>query len=177
MKITENIKSLIESIQLLSQLDGPEFITEQWLSEEDRFNIAVELWVIMQSQKEEAKSYVEYKLRERQEQAILAEWTAQEIKRLQELQKSYNNKIEKNEKWIDYVLQTFQIDKMETPIAKLSYRDSQQVTIIDESIIPIQYFTIKETKSLDKTGCKVYLKNGTEIPWLVLKTIKNLQIK
>jgi hypothetical protein len=66
---------------------------------------------------------------------------------------------------------------MDLDLFKLSFRKSEQVLVEDETIIPIQYFTIKETKALDKTGVKIYLKNGDNIPGVSLMEFQNLQIK
>jgi len=87
-------------------------------------------------------------------QEAMAEATAIEIKRLQEIQKSYSTKASKIEDYIDSVLRSAGINKLELPTSKLSYRMSQAVQILDEDKIPALYRRTKEVKSIDKIAIK-----------------------
>lgn len=100
-----------------------------------------------------------------------------EIKRLEYLKKVKKNTADNLKGYLSLILQAQWIEKLDLDIFKLSYRSSKSVEVIDESIIPIQYFTIKETKTVDKVWLAVYLKNWAEIPGVFLKENKSLQIK
>jgi len=100
-----------------------------------------------------------------------------EAVRLAQLAESKWNVAERLKKYMSTVLQMQNIDKLDLDLFKLSFRKSDVVSVLDEAIIPIQYFTIKETKTVDKIWLKTYLKNGAEIPGVRLVENFNLQIK
>ena len=70
MKITESIKSLVDTIHLLQSLEDEAFT--QGISPEDIILIESELKEKLNEYKSEAQSYVEYKLTERMEHVILS---------------------------------------------------------------------------------------------------------
>ena len=72
MKITENIKSFIDIMNTLKQLDDPIFVEENQLTPEDIELVKQELKKKVSEQKEEAIKYVIYKLKERKEHQILS---------------------------------------------------------------------------------------------------------
>ena len=66
---------------------------------------------------------------------------------------------------------------MKTEINELSYRKSEAVVLVDETLIPTEFKKEKVSVSIDKTEIKKALKEGKEIPWAVIETRQNLQIK
>lgn len=165
----------------MQQLDDPEFITEQWLTEQDVITVKEELKGQMDQYKAEATEYIAYKLRERQEAMIQINWLAVEIERLSWLANWYDKKVTSVEKRIDYIMQTFSIEKMDTPLNKLSYRESSSLVIVDESLVPDEFKekVVTETIKIDKNTLKAYIKKSSDLPVpgvrLVIK--QNLQIK
>ena len=67
--------------------------------------------------------------------------------------------------------------KLENESIRLSFRKSESVEIISEDKIPDELFTIKTTKTPNKTAIKAELKAGKEIEGVFLKENQNLQIK
>ena len=51
------------------------------------------------------------------------------------------------------------------------------MVLVDETLIPTEFKKEKVSVSIDKTEIKKALKEGKEIPWAVIETRQNLQIK
>lgn len=100
-----------------------------------------------------------------------------EIKRLQELKYSYKTKAQNIKDYISYCMKKNGIEKVETEIAKLSFRKSESVDITDKNLIPKDYLVEKVTIAPDKTAIKKAIKEGKTIDGAVLKENQNLQIK
>ena len=100
-----------------------------------------------------------------------------EIKRLQALKKSRENSVEKLKERIKSAMELFDVDKIETPLMKLSFRKSTSVEVEDVNSLPAIYKTIKITESADKKLIKESLELGKEINGAKLVTNNNLQIK
>lgn len=100
-----------------------------------------------------------------------------EIKRLQELKKRNNTKAEWLERTISNAMQTFGIEKVESPTLKLSFRKSESVNIINEAQLGKEFFTIKTTATPNKTAIKEAIKRGEVVEGAVIDTNYNLQIK
>jgi translation elongation factor EF-G len=74
-------------------------------------------------------------------------------------------------------MQQFGVEKIETATLRLSFRKSQSVEILDETIIPDRYFDNRTITTVSKTRIKEDLKEGKVVPGASLSTIQNLQIK
>lgn len=79
--------------------------------------------------------------------------------------------------FINFLMQSFQKDKLETNLYKISYRKSESVEIINEEMIPQEFMKEKTTIAPDKTAIKEALKNWSEVPGATIKINNNLQIK
>lgn len=87
-----------------------------------------------------------------------------EIKRLQELKKATNNKLDKFKQYVEKNMLELGIEEMTTPIGKLSFRKSPaSVEIIDESLVPEEYIKIKTETSVDKKAILDAFKETGEI--------------
>lgn len=106
-----------------------------------------------------------------------AEAIGSEIKRLNDLKYSYEKKANNIKNYISFSLQKNGIEKLETDIAKLSFRKSQSLTITDENLIPKEFITIKEIKNIDKMAIKEAIKTGRTIDGAILEDKQNLQIR
>ena len=100
-----------------------------------------------------------------------------EIKRLQQAKKSREKTIERLKATIEMAMKTFEIDKIETPLIKISFRNSESVEITDVNDLPNEFKVIKLTESADKLKIKDALKSGMFISGCSIKTNRNLQIK
>lgn len=100
-----------------------------------------------------------------------------EIKRLQSLKKSYQNKADSMKNNIDTILRLQWIDKIETDIAKLSYRASEWVVVTDASLIPDDYKITKTETNISISLIKDAIKKGKEVPGAIIEQRQNLQIK
>lgn len=100
-----------------------------------------------------------------------------EIKRLSELKKVRQNACERLKSNISHAMQIFEVDKIESPLIKLSFRKSQSVNVADVNSLPVEYKTIKVTESADKMKIKQALLNGEVIEGCEIINSQNLQIK
>lgn len=177
MKLTDNISNLQETVQLLESLNDPEFITEQGLSEDDISVLQHDLMEKIQTYKSEISDYVVYKTKQMQEDKILLAWTEIEIDRLSKLSQTYKTRIGNWMQRIDTILKTCGIDKLETPVCKLSYRKSEAVVLLDWYKFADEYIITKEVTSIDKMKIKEVLKAGGIVEWAILEIRQNLQFK
>ena len=100
-----------------------------------------------------------------------------EIKRLSELKKVRQNACERLKANINHAMQIFEVDKIESPLIKLSFRKSQSVNVADVNSLPSEYKTIKVTEQADKMKIKQALLNGEKIEGCEIVNNNNLQIK
>ena len=100
-----------------------------------------------------------------------------EIKRLSELKKVRQNACEHLKANISHAMQIFEVDKIESPLIKLSFRKSQSVNVADVNSLPGEYKTIKVTEQADKMKIKQALLNGEVIEGCEIINSQNLQIK
>lgn len=100
-----------------------------------------------------------------------------EIKRLSELKKVRQNACERLKNNISHAMQIFEVDKIESPLIKLSFRKSQSVNVADVNSLPNEFKTIKVTEQADKMKIKQALLNGEVIEGCEIVNNNNLQIK
>lgn len=177
-KIKETITNFSDAIILLEQLDNPEYLEANGIAPEEiediKKNVIEEM---VKPNQKQAEEYIEYKLNQRRDLVMFNIWYSEEIKRLTEMEKHWDAQIEKIDKWIDYLLKLFHIDKMKTQFNDLSYRKSEAVVIDNEEIIPAEFKKEKITVSIDKAELKKYLKEWNVIEWARIEERQNLQIK
>lgn len=88
--------------------------------------------------------------------------------------KQAENRIE-NLKW--YLTEWIPGEKIETPRAKISWRKSEVVNILDENLIPSGYKSQKITEVIDKKEIKKAIKSGMVVAGADIKVNQNIQIK
>ena len=110
-----------------------------------------------------------------------ADQAAAEIKRIQALKKAKENTVLRLRESLLAALMVFTqedakgIRRYETPLAKLSTRKSMAVEILDDSIIPADYWIIK--KEVSKSTIGQAIKHGAEVPGAQLKENIGLSIR
>jgi hypothetical protein len=110
-----------------------------------------------------------------------AEQAAAEIKRIQALKKAKENTVLRLRESLLSALMVFTeedakgIRRYETPLAKLSTRKSVAVEILDEQIIPTDYWVIKREVSKSTIGQAI--KDGAEVPGAQLRDNISLSIR
>lgn len=98
-----------------------------------------------------------------------------EIKRLQAEKKSRINLQDRLKQALTNAMNTYSIDKIETPICRVSFRKSSKVEVIDPSLLPDSVKVPQDDKILLK-DVKELLKNGN-IAGAKMVTNKSIQIK
>ena len=100
-----------------------------------------------------------------------------EIKRLGELKKARLKTIERLETTVSQAMQLYQINRLETPTLKISFRKSESVEIDDESAISFAYLKEKISYTIDKAMIKEAIKKGEVVAGARLQINQNIQIK
>lgn len=98
-----------------------------------------------------------------------------EIKRLKAIKDSLDSTNDKLKETISFAMQTYGITEVKTTTLKLSFRKSESVDIIDESLLDAKYFSYKPT--IDKTAIKNDIKSGLLVEGATIVSKDNLQIK
>jgi len=137
MKLTENIKNIFDTMQTLELLDDQEYCESQSLSPGDIELVKKELSDKISEHKDEVRSYIERKLSERREEIMISDGISEQLKKLTERKKAHDKKIEKTDKWIEYLLNVAGIEEMETPVAKIKFTNSESMAIEDLDFLPL----------------------------------------
>lgn len=101
----------------------------------------------------------------------------EEIKRLSEMKDKRKKKLNNFEDWVKTCMLSYNIEKIETPIGKLCFSNSEAVEIFDESLIDEKFIKEKIDKTISKTEIKKAIKAGEEVQGARIVKNKNLQIK
>lgn len=177
LDIKEQIKSAEDAEEVISNLNDPEWREANWIGDWE-----VELFKeIMKEEVQKAyKDFEEYMNKvsyKRQEISMKLAWLKDEQARIQSLVESKEKELKRMDNFINFLMQSFQKDKLETNLYKISYRKSESVEIINEEMIPQEFMKEKTTVAPDKTAIKEALKNWAEVPGATIKINSNLQIK
>lgn len=100
-----------------------------------------------------------------------------EIKRLIDFKKSRVKTVDRLKEKLSDAMQLFDIEKLETPTLKISFRKSESVEIENENLLSEEFVVTKTTTQPDKTKIKEAIKQGIDVVGAVLKQNKNIQIK
>jgi hypothetical protein len=139
--------------------------------------IAEELAIRRDNFSHKAEAYAKFILKLESE----AEQAAAEIKRIQALKKAKENTVARLRESLLAALMVFTeedakgIRRYETPLAKLSTRKSQAVEVLDEQLIPADFWVIK--KEVSKSTISQAIKDGAEVPGAQLKDNISLSIR
>ena len=139
--------------------------------------IAEELAIRRDNFQHKAEAYAKFILKLESE----AEQAAAEIKRIQALKKAKENTVARLKETLLAALMVFTeedakgIRRYETPLAKLSTRKSQAVEVLDETILPAEFWVIK--KEVSKSTISQAIKDGEEVPGAQLKENVSLSIR
>lgn len=180
MDLFETIKDLKEANDLLAMVQNePQKICEEyWIDMDDIISVEEELIQRINALEEkDIKGFCESKLKQINYSNARIEWIQSEIKRLQWLLDTEEKHLDKAKKSIDWIMKTSWTEKLETSLNNLSYRKSESVVILDENMIPAEYWKTKELKSIDKIWIKEVLKSWKEVAGASIQTNLNLQIK
>ena len=74
-------------------------------------------------------------------------------------------------------MELYEIDKIETPMIKISVRKSEVVEVINENQIEPIFKVEKVTTTISKSAIKEAIKSGASIDGAIIKINKSLQIK
>lgn len=100
-----------------------------------------------------------------------------EIKRLKAMKEAKDNAIDKMKEAVKNAMLASGIDKIESPLFKLSIRRSEAVEVVSIDQLPENLVTVKKTVSADKVKIKEAIKSGQSVQGAVIIENFNLQIK
>ena len=101
----------------------------------------------------------------------------EEVKRLEQSRKVREKAINRLKANIEMAMNTFEVDKIETPLIKISFRKSESVEVEDINTLPALYKVVKVSETADKLKIKDAIKSGILIDGCSIKVNKNLNIK
>lgn len=100
-----------------------------------------------------------------------------ELKRLQQLKKVRTNLAERLKDTISNAMNLYEVEKIETPLIKLSFRNSESVEITNESQLDACFIVTKTVSTPDKKAIKDAIKSGVFVEGATISYNKNLQIR
>jgi len=100
-----------------------------------------------------------------------------ELKRLQQIKKVRANLAERLKDTISNAMNLYEVEKIETPLIKLSFRNSESVEITNEQQLDAKFIVTKTVTTPDKKAIKDAIKNGEVVEGATISYNKNLQIK
>ena len=100
-----------------------------------------------------------------------------EIERLQALISKRDKSISRMKETVLKAMELYEINKIETPMIKISVRESEVIEIINENQIEPIFKVEKVTTTISKSAIKEAIKSGINVNGVVIKKNKSLQIK
>ena len=100
-----------------------------------------------------------------------------EIARLNKLKKVRANLTDRLKNTVSSAMQLFDVEKIETPLIKLSFRNSESVEITNEQQLDACFLVTKTVTTPDKKAIKDAIKSGVFVEGATISYNKNLQIK
>jgi len=100
-----------------------------------------------------------------------------EIARLNKLKKVRANLTDRLKNTVSSAMQLYDVEKIETPLIKLSFRNSESVEITNESQLDACFIVTKTVTTPDKKAIKDAIKSGVFVEGATISYNKNLQIK
>jgi hypothetical protein len=100
-----------------------------------------------------------------------------EIARLNKLKKVRSNLTDRLKNTVSSAMQLYEVEKIETPLIKLSFRNSESVEITNEQQLDACFMVTKTVTTPDKKAIKDAIKSGVFVEGATISYNKNLQIK
>jgi hypothetical protein len=100
-----------------------------------------------------------------------------EIARLNKLKKVRANLTDRLKNTVSSAMQLYEVEKIETPLIKLSFRNSESVEITNEQQLDACFIVTKTVTTPDKKAIKDAIKNGELVEGATISYNKNLQIR
>jgi hypothetical protein len=100
-----------------------------------------------------------------------------EIARLNKLKKVRSNLTDRLKNTVSSAMQLYDVEKIETPLIKLSFRNSESVEITNEQQLDACFMVTKTVSTPDKKAIKDAIKSGQLVCGATISYNKNLQIK
>jgi hypothetical protein len=100
-----------------------------------------------------------------------------EIARLNKLKKVRFNLTDRLKNTVSSAMQLYDVEKIETPLIKLSFRNSESVEITNESQLDDCFIVTKTVTTPDKKAIKDAIKSGVFVEGATISYNKNLQIR
>ena len=150
MKIYEIQKGFFDTLDILLESDGNQ-------EDIDTYN---EVMVFLKEELQKKSSSILTYIQELQAKSKIAK---EEADRLLKLSKSRANKAEKLKKYLTNVLQSLDVNKIETNLGSYILRKSYSVDVYDMSVLPEEFVRVTEERKADKEKIREYIKANGEI--------------
>lgn len=150
MKLYEIQKGFFDILDILLESDGNQ-------EDIDTYN---EVMTFLKEELQKKSSSILTYIQELQAKSKIAK---EEADRLLKLSKSRANKAEKLKKYLTNVLQSLDVNKIETNLGSYILRKSYSVDVYDMSVLPEEFVRVTEERKADKEKIREYIKANGEI--------------
>ena len=150
MKLYEIQKGFFDTLDILLESDGNQ-------EDIDTYN---EVMTFLKEELQKKSSSILTYIQELQAKSKIAK---EEADRLLKLSKSRANKAEKLKKYLTNVLQSLDVNKIETNLGSYILRKSYSVDVYDMSVLPEEFVRVTEERKADKEKIREYIKANGEI--------------
>ena len=150
MKLYEIQKGFFDTLDILLESDGNQ-------EDIDTYN---EVMAFLKEELQKKSSSILTYIQELQAKSKIAK---EEADRLLKLSKSRANKAEKLKKYLTNVLQSLDVNKIETNLGSYILRKSYSVDVYDMSVLPEEFVRVTEERKADKEKIREYIKANGEI--------------
>lgn len=134
--VLQNITSLRELMQMVEDLQDPNYLAANGILLEEAPDMIEELRNELAKYSDEVQGYIEWVLMKRMDKQILSNGIADQIKNLQERKQKEDRAIENDDKRLDFVCRSAGITGLKTPVGEISYSGGEKMKVVDESVLP-----------------------------------------
>ena len=150
LKLYQIQKGFFDTLDILLESDGNQ-------EDIDTYN---EVMTFLKEELQKKSSSILTYIQELQAKSKIAK---EEADRLLKLSKSRANKAEKLKKYLTNVLQSLDVNKIETNLGSYILRKSYSVDVYDMSVLPEEFVRVTEERKADKEKIREYIKANGEI--------------
>lgn len=134
MKITDTVQSLNSKMDILSQLEDPEYIEANGITPEEVETFKAQLEEELMKDKGNLASLAEYLLQRRETRQILVDGAIVQEERIKKTRTFYENSVKRLDKALLWIMQTLGEEKLETSMGRISVKKSDKMVVLENGV-------------------------------------------
>lgn len=155
MKLIDSVKNIKEAAALLEELENPEYLEANGITEEEVSAFKEDLTKQIQSDKEQILWLAEYFLKKRNEDNALAIGTKAQVDALTKTQKYYENQVKKREGSLVWIASLLNTKEIKTTVGRVIVTQWNRMVVGKDSIDALPETLIKFSVTGDLDADKV----------------------